>query len=449
MQKNFNVLFENIMSRLQNAGYDGGDFVIVDKSVLKHPMFQNAGEQLKARLADYVNTKNRLKISIVKSAQRPSISYTVDPENPVGTLVDVVEELAPGLWQNPITLPVECIKKVDAEGGNLTPEIPKNWKKESNDGKIKKNDNDSSRMMPTKNIQIPVGKSYDPVKTLKKKVSKESVDIYLESMMRMEGVPIVETALIEEGEESSDEYDEMDAALADAQKISEPITPSVKQDSVPTVDNSGAIKTQLENFVKKIIKQPMSSFEVLKDEDNQNSKTRAFQVSGTTELQGFEKPFNFDLNLKKDNNSISIMGKFFDKDGRERRIQQQGWNDMEISPSTSSVSPEDESEVKQSSLTMAGDVQKSSEASESDDSDMDYDPTWAGDIPEYKDEPEAGDDIEKTDEPVDLGYDDTLEPELKDQVEKDYSDKLEGINILQRVKSYTPKQKEYMRYLLA
>lgn len=336
MQKQFNVLFENIMSRLQNGGYDGGDFVTVDKSVLKHPMFANVGGQLRKRLEDYVNTKNRLKVSVVKSGDRPAISYTVNPENPVDTLVDVIEELAPGLWQNPITLPLEVLNRVMPDGGNLTPDIPNNWKRESQTGKIENDKN--PQMMPNKNVDIPVGKSHDPIKTIKKAVKKESMDLYVEAMMKGDGVVIKEAEAVVED-------DDMGMFKA----------PQEEEKPVSAETGDEQLKKKLLELVQKTINMPVEEFDVVSD--TQKGKNREVVVSGYTNLRGFQKPLSLTLNIKPDK-SIAITGKYFDRNERERRIQQQGWGDVEATQSTAGVTPEDESEVKSSSLDLSGEIEK-------------------------------------------------------------------------------------------
>lgn len=123
-KSNFNVLAEMFTSRFQTGGVSVGDFCKIRKDALKNEFIKGKPSQFVDKINEIINSKLLLKIASVKSSK-------TDAPNEQGTtivdkiFVDVVQEYAPGLWKEPITLPLEAIDIVTPEGNNWSPEIPK------------------------------------------------------------------------------------------------------------------------------------------------------------------------------------------------------------------------------------------------------------------------------------------------------------------------------------
>lgn len=111
---------EVTLTRYQQGGYLCGDIVKIKKNALKHKKLEGYSEQFLAELGGMIKAGTQLKVSAVKS-ERPATTEMYGLANAVtGYWVDLVEEYAPGLWKNPMTLPMDILERVDV-GNNRDP----------------------------------------------------------------------------------------------------------------------------------------------------------------------------------------------------------------------------------------------------------------------------------------------------------------------------------------
>jgi hypothetical protein len=148
----FDLLFEDSFNRFQSGGLISGDVVKFRSGALNSPYLKNAEPSFKQLVRDLIESSLNLKVGAVRRSF-PSQQYSgwseggqdsagdkVGEEGRVrkaggvgsafGYSVDVVQEYAPGLWKNPITVPIELLERVEGTGQNRPPvPIPDEWKR--------------------------------------------------------------------------------------------------------------------------------------------------------------------------------------------------------------------------------------------------------------------------------------------------------------------------------
>lgn len=114
----FNVLCEDIYNRYQSGGLLSGDVVKFRRNALNNPAIKELDEGFKQVIRDMMNSDLNLKVGAIKPS-RPGSQYGM--QNTVyGYAVDIVQEYAPGLFKNPVTVPIEVLERVDS-GANRQP----------------------------------------------------------------------------------------------------------------------------------------------------------------------------------------------------------------------------------------------------------------------------------------------------------------------------------------
>ncbi len=124
-ESKFDVLYEDIYFRSQSGGLITGDVVRFRKNALNDPRIKDMMEDYKKFIQEMMNSDRILKVSAVKQA-RPATQYGVG-NSIFGYSVDVVEEYAPGLFKNPLTVPIEILERVDT--GNDRQPVPDSLKR--------------------------------------------------------------------------------------------------------------------------------------------------------------------------------------------------------------------------------------------------------------------------------------------------------------------------------
>jgi len=187
-KSNFDVLVEEVTSRYQQGGIVMGDFVIVRKDALKNPKLKDRPANFVEMLKKVVSTKLPLRVSAVKSERPETSNDLIGGANNAATnfWVDVCIEYAPGLWKDPMTLPLETLDLAN-DAHNL-PEWPDEVKRKDNSTikpeKVKKDAKEENikqtqgdaRNLGTKQVKLPVGVTKDGRDQTKVKESLE--DIY-------------------------------------------------------------------------------------------------------------------------------------------------------------------------------------------------------------------------------------------------------------------------------
>lgn len=125
-ESKFNNLLEHSMDRYQLGGFLTGDAVVIKPkfgkpatSTLDHPEIVDRGQTFKDLLTSLITSKAQLRVADVKSIRQDSPGQ---PHNsaPANRYVDVMQEYAPGLFYNVMTLPAEVLEVQD-NGINLPP----------------------------------------------------------------------------------------------------------------------------------------------------------------------------------------------------------------------------------------------------------------------------------------------------------------------------------------
>lgn len=170
MEAKFNVLFENMLERYQQGGYLIGDRVRFKKDVLKMDFFKNKGSNFLVVVKACMdpNFDLNLRISAIKST-RPTTSqnYRGGTESPDDIYADVIIEYAPGLYRNPMTVPIGALELQD-DGINRGP-IPDSIKRKSKI-QIKPEEQKAEQSadfdinLQNKNVQLPGGTKWNDSK---------------------------------------------------------------------------------------------------------------------------------------------------------------------------------------------------------------------------------------------------------------------------------------------
>lgn len=166
----FDVLFEKELERYQMGGFLVGDRVRFKKNALS---------------LDYIKSKADSFQDIVKSCMDPSFDlnlrigaiksiYPTSATNfqsghvaPDGMFVDIYIEYAPGLYRNPMTVPVEAIEVIN--DGNERGPVPKSLKRPNNvhgpkEQKTEQDDIKADVNLTTQNVQLPGANKWDDTK---------------------------------------------------------------------------------------------------------------------------------------------------------------------------------------------------------------------------------------------------------------------------------------------
>ena len=170
METKFDVLYENVLERYQQGGFLIGDRVRFKKNVLSMEFFKGKGQNfidiVKACMDPSFDLN--LRVSALKSVYpTTSQNYRGGTESPDAIFADVIIEYAPGLYRNPMTLPIEAFELQD-DGINRGP-IPDSLKRKSKIN-IKPEEIEAEQSadfdinLQNKNVQLPGGTKWDDKK---------------------------------------------------------------------------------------------------------------------------------------------------------------------------------------------------------------------------------------------------------------------------------------------
>jgi hypothetical protein len=132
METKFNLLYENLLERYQQGGYLIGDRVRFRKDCLNLEFFKNKAkgfvDLIKSCMQEGFDLN--LRISAIKSI-RPTTTqnYRGGTDSPDNLYADIVIEYAPGLYRNPMTVPIESFELME-DGINTGP-VPDSIKRKS------------------------------------------------------------------------------------------------------------------------------------------------------------------------------------------------------------------------------------------------------------------------------------------------------------------------------
>ena len=170
METKFDVLFENLLERYQQGGFLIGDRVRFKKDALKMDFFKDKGQNFLEVVKACMDPKFdlNLRVSAIKSIYpTTSQNYRGGTESPDKIYADVIIEYAPGLYRNPMTVPIEVLELQD-DGINRGP-IPDSVKRKSKINiKPEKTKAEQSAdfdiNLQNKNVQLPGGTKWNDSK---------------------------------------------------------------------------------------------------------------------------------------------------------------------------------------------------------------------------------------------------------------------------------------------
>jgi len=158
---NFIKLCEDTIYRFQSGGLMPGDIVKFRKNALKHQSISEMSQQYLDMIKNAMDTDLNLRVGSVKS-MRPNTTGNYGGGSAAGQgtdaaadfYVDIVVEYAPGLWRDPITVPIEVLERIDT-GINMAP-VPDSLKKQTPETKPQQIiTNDPDRTNPKSNTTLP------------------------------------------------------------------------------------------------------------------------------------------------------------------------------------------------------------------------------------------------------------------------------------------------------
>lgn len=176
---NFKRLCEDVLTRYQQGGLLQGDIVQFAKDALKNDKIRSTTPQMQEIIKDAINSGLNLRVSCIKTERANTATGIVGgADAPTGFFVDLVVEYAPGLWRDPITVPIEVLERIET-GINLAP-VPDSLKRpddtqvnpsEAKPSDIKREDGedatkseDENRNLKQKNVTLPASNKWDDKK---------------------------------------------------------------------------------------------------------------------------------------------------------------------------------------------------------------------------------------------------------------------------------------------
>lgn len=119
-QNKFSKIFESNFQRFQGGGILAGDLVKFKDGALDGEWLDKQAGNVKSQLEDILNSDLNIRVSTVH-AKRPAVQGSVQQDQQADDFYcDIAQELAPGLFTNVITVPIEMLDVVDTNG-NLAP----------------------------------------------------------------------------------------------------------------------------------------------------------------------------------------------------------------------------------------------------------------------------------------------------------------------------------------
>lgn len=131
--KRFDALYEHKLERYQQGGIIVGDRVRFKKDALNleyvKSRAQSFQEIIKACMEPTFDLN--LRVGAIKSIYPTTTqNYTGGSEAPDGVFLDIYIEYAPGLYRNPMTVPIAAVEVID-DGNNRGP-VPDSLKRPNN-----------------------------------------------------------------------------------------------------------------------------------------------------------------------------------------------------------------------------------------------------------------------------------------------------------------------------
>lgn len=189
-ERKYTQLVEAAIARHQQGGVLSGDYVRIKKDALSNKIVEGMTDALKMILASYIKNQQIMRVSYIKSGHSEAFSGPVDAPNIPSPVMwaDVLTEYAPGMWKDPLTLPIEILERIPLDDFQTFPQYDKNLDYEHGSDPKTDEVRDKQTMSKDKerNLAEPTGK-----KVKKGKIKNESVEIfesYMKSIVKIEPV---------------------------------------------------------------------------------------------------------------------------------------------------------------------------------------------------------------------------------------------------------------------
>jgi len=142
----FTALYESAIQRFTRGGFLTGDLVKFTDKAFSDDFFKKQAPNYMDKAKSFASSGRNIRVSAVK-AVRPTI-HSGDVQNEADSfLVDIVLELAPGLYKEFLTVPAHLLQHVDT-GINLAP-VPDDLKRK-----------DTTQIKPEEEQEIKKGDSF-------------------------------------------------------------------------------------------------------------------------------------------------------------------------------------------------------------------------------------------------------------------------------------------------
>lgn len=166
---NFDTLLEAELERFQQGGFMVGDRVKFKKNTLQHQYIASRGQSFKDIVAACMQPSFDLclRIGAIKSIYPTTTqNYGNGTQSPDGIYFDIYIEYAPGLYRNPMTVPIDVLELQD-DGNNRGP-IPDSIRRPNNiHGPEEVNASTDAKHdinLTTKNTTLPGANKWDDTK---------------------------------------------------------------------------------------------------------------------------------------------------------------------------------------------------------------------------------------------------------------------------------------------
>ena len=163
---NFDTLFESELSRFTSHGFLVGDLVKIKKDAINDEYVKNRAQSFR----DFIKACSdpsfdlNLRIGAIKSIYPTTTqNYGNGTQSPDSIFLDIYVEYAPGLYRNPVTLPIRCIEVIDT--GNDRGPIPNSLRRPNNihgpEETEANSDIKADVNLKNQNVQLPGANKWD------------------------------------------------------------------------------------------------------------------------------------------------------------------------------------------------------------------------------------------------------------------------------------------------
>lgn len=165
----FEKLFEAELERFQQGGFMVGDRIRFKKDALQHEYIAKRAQSFKDIVKACMEPSFDLvlRIGAIKSIYPTTTqNYGNGTQSPDGTFFDIYIEYAPGLYRNPMTVPLDVIEPID-DGNNRGPIVNSVRRKNNVHGPEEtkaESDIKADINLTTKNVQLPGANKWDDTK---------------------------------------------------------------------------------------------------------------------------------------------------------------------------------------------------------------------------------------------------------------------------------------------